>query len=446
MIDLTEDALGLAPEDRLLGRGDVPAPRWHVLVADDDEDVHRATELALFGHTIEGRPLAFLHAYSAAHALQLMTEEPGICVILLDVVMERPDAGLQLVKQLRADLGRRDVRIILRTGQPGYAPEIDTVRHYDIDDYCTKSEMTNVRLFTTLTTAIRSYRLITELQQQRDELSRTNVMLETLRAHEQVQAERLLGAERELRLAQQTMEHCVAQRTRELSEAVGQLEFFNRVVSHDLRGPLGGIASISELIGTELERGNLPVVRHRLSLMESHTRRLVRLVEELFNLTRVSSGLLTHTSQPLDAVVVEAIEVLGLSVPAERLACVSVQPLPTLQIDRALMRQAFVNLIGNALKFTSHLDDPRIEVQAHRQGNEWIVAVVDNGRGFDARRAGDLFKPFARLHGGDVEGSGIGLTIVRRIVERHGGRVWAECPNGCGARFCFALPPQAAPA
>jgi signal transduction histidine kinase len=255
-----------------------------------------------------------------------------------------------------------------------------------------------------------------------------------------------LGAERELRLAHETMEQCVAQRTRELSEAVGQLEFFNRVVSHDLRGPLGGIASISELIGTELERGNLPVVRDRLSLMESHTRRLARLVEDLFNLTRVSSGRLAHVVQPLDAAVAEAIEVLGLSTPAERIACVSIEPLPTLGIDRALMRQVFVNLIGNALKFTSHLDGPRIEVRAHRQGDEWVVAVADNGRGFDARRAGDLFKPFTRLHGGDVEGSGIGLTIVRRIVERHGGRVWAESPEGGGARFCFSLPPHATPA
>lgn len=445
MMDLAEDAVGLAPEDRP-GHREGSVPCWHVLVADDDEDVHRATELALFGQAIEDRPLAFVHAYSAAQALQLVTQDPRICVILLDVVMERPDAGLQLVKQLRAELGRRDVRIILRTGQPGYAPEIDTVRHYDIDDYCTKSEMTNVRLFTALTTAIRSYRLITELQQQRDELSRANAALDALRVHEQAQAERLLGAERELRLAHETMEQCVAQRTRELSEAVGQLEFFNRVVSHDLRGPLGGIASISELIGTELERGNLPVVRDRLSLMESHTRRLARLVEDLFNLTRVSSGRLAHVVQPLDAAVAEAIEVLGLSTPAERIACVSIEPLPTLGIDRALMRQVFVNLIGNALKFTSHLDGPRIEVRAHRQGDEWVVAVADNGRGFDARRAGDLFKPFTRLHGGDVEGSGIGLTIVRRIVERHGGRVWAESPEGGGARFCFSLPPHATPA
>jgi diguanylate cyclase len=140
---------------------------WNVLVVDDDEDVHQATELAMRGVAIEGRSLTLLHAHTAQQALQLIAERPDIAVVLLDVVMETPDAGLRLVRQAREGLGRESLRIILRTGQPGYAPELETIRSWDINDYRTKSELTRVRLFTSLTSAIRSYRQIVALQQTR---------------------------------------------------------------------------------------------------------------------------------------------------------------------------------------------------------------------------------------------------------------------------------------
>ncbi len=153
---------------------DNPAPgteaatgRWRVLVVDDDEDVHQATELALRGLVIEGRPLELLHARNAEQAYQVLRDEPDIAVALLDVVMESPDAGLRLVGRVREELNRRALRVVLRTGQPGYAPEIETVRSYDINDYKTKSELTRVRLYTSLTAAIRSYRQILALEQTR---------------------------------------------------------------------------------------------------------------------------------------------------------------------------------------------------------------------------------------------------------------------------------------
>ncbi len=112
---------------------------WRVLIVDDDTDVHKATELAMQGLQVEGQPLAFLHAKSAAEARSLLGHEPDIAVVLLDVVMESDDAGLQLVRHIREELRQRAVRIVLRTGQPGYAPEIETVQAYDINDYKTKS-------------------------------------------------------------------------------------------------------------------------------------------------------------------------------------------------------------------------------------------------------------------------------------------------------------------
>lgn len=133
---------------------------WRVMIIDDDADVHAATTFALGNIEMQHRPLQFLHAYSAAEARELLKFESDIAVILLDVVMEQDDAGLQLVRHIREVLRMTDVRIILRTGQPGYAPEMDAIRDYDINDYKTKSELTRIKLFTTVTAAIRSYEQI----------------------------------------------------------------------------------------------------------------------------------------------------------------------------------------------------------------------------------------------------------------------------------------------
>lgn len=138
---------------------------WRVLIVDDEPDVHRATTFALAGVTILNQTLEFLHAYSAAEAIDPLKKEDNIAVVLLDVVMEREHAGLDLVKTIRNDLQLPDVRIILRTGQPGQAPEIETIHDYDINDYKTKSELTRTKLFATITSALRAYRQIRALDE-----------------------------------------------------------------------------------------------------------------------------------------------------------------------------------------------------------------------------------------------------------------------------------------
>jgi len=139
------------------------AAPWKVLIVDDDVDVHRAMAFALGGLSILGRPLALLSAYSGAEALGVLGREPNVAVILLDVVMETPTAGLDIIAAIRHDLGLTTLRILLCTGQPGYAPEIETVQRYDINDYKTKSELTRTRLFVALFAALRTYDQICRL-------------------------------------------------------------------------------------------------------------------------------------------------------------------------------------------------------------------------------------------------------------------------------------------
>jgi diguanylate cyclase (GGDEF)-like protein len=137
---------------------------WKVLVVDDDEQVHKVTSLALSDIKILNCPLTFIHAYSAAEARQILETEEEIAVILLDVVMEKDDSGLELARIIRTEMGLEAPRIILRTGQPGYAPELEVIQNYDINDYRMKSELTRTRLITALTTAIRSYQQVHTIQ------------------------------------------------------------------------------------------------------------------------------------------------------------------------------------------------------------------------------------------------------------------------------------------
>lgn len=147
-----------------LGR---PERTWRVLVVDDDPDVHQATLFALDGVSVFGRRVEFLHAHSAAEARTRLYEEKDLALVLLDVVMETDSAGLDLVDFIRNTVGLRTTRIVLRTGQPGYAPEHETILRYDINDYKTKSELTRHKLLTTVTTAIRSYEQLCAMEANR---------------------------------------------------------------------------------------------------------------------------------------------------------------------------------------------------------------------------------------------------------------------------------------
>lgn len=140
---------------------------WRILIVDDDEDVHQATVFAMRDAKILGCTLEFLHAYNGISAFELLKNVNDIAVILLDVVMETENAGLELIGKVRGELGLASTRIILRTGQPGYAPDIEAITRYDINDYKTKAELNRSRLFTALTAAIRSYDQITRLDASR---------------------------------------------------------------------------------------------------------------------------------------------------------------------------------------------------------------------------------------------------------------------------------------
>lgn len=157
-------------EDELID--DRGSDTWKVLLVDDDPEIHSVTQLALSDLIVLGRRLEYLHAYSGKDACQLIEKHTDIVLVLLDVVMETDDAGLNVVKHIREVLCRDDIRIVLRTGQPGYAPEESVIKDYDINDYKTKTELTRRKLVTTVYAAIRSYQQIATVSQNRKGLEK----------------------------------------------------------------------------------------------------------------------------------------------------------------------------------------------------------------------------------------------------------------------------------
>ncbi|MDP4536263.1 EAL domain-containing protein [Alkalimonas collagenimarina] len=163
----TNDFLFLADEAEPTEPLDFSRGEWHVLIVDDDDEIHTVTKLALSDVVVEGKQLHFHHAYSGKEAIEFLSTNENIALVLLDVVMETDDAGLKVVEQIRQDLGLEDTRIILRTGQPGYAPEESVIKEYDINDYKTKTELTRSKLVTTIIASIRSYQQIRTINQNR---------------------------------------------------------------------------------------------------------------------------------------------------------------------------------------------------------------------------------------------------------------------------------------
>jgi signal transduction histidine kinase len=237
-----------------------------------------------------------------------------------------------------------------------------------------------------------------------------------------------------VRRSQEELEARVEERTRDL-------ESFSYSVSHDLRAPLRHVVGFSELLQRHAGAAMDEVGRRYLRTIVASATRMGRLIDELLAFSRTGRAPLNTRRVRLGDVVADAQrEVAG---PASGQPPVwTVGPLPEVDGDPALLRQAFVNLLSNAIKYSSGREEPRVEVGAAPSGNgDAIVYVRDNGVGFDPQYAHKLFGVFQRLHSSDeFEGTGIGLANVRRIVERHGGRVWAESTLGHGATFYLSLP------
>ena len=247
----------------------------------------------------------------------------------------------------------------------------------------------------------------------------------------------VVGAIRDITIRKRTEEE-LARRAQQLAQSNAELEQFAYVASHDLQEPLRVVGSYAQLLAKRYQGKLDPKADEFINYIVDGTSRMKRLIQDLLTFARV-----TTKGKLLDAVDSARVLEQTLSDLAVRIkssdAVVTFDPLPTVQADDVQLGQLLQNLIGNAIKYRG-AEPPRVHVSARRDGDHWIFSVADNGIGIEPQYISQIFEIFQRLHGiGEYEGTGIGLAVCKKIVERHGGKIWVESEPGRGSTFMFTV-------
>ncbi|HBA85009.1 MAG TPA: hypothetical protein DCZ95_13020 [Verrucomicrobia bacterium] len=247
-------------------------------------------------------------------------------------------------------------------------------------------------------------------------------------------------AEDEVTRLHRELERRVSERTAQLETANRELEAFSYTISHDLRAPLRGINGFARILQEEYETTFSEDGRRYLRLIQENACQMGQLIDALLDFSRLGRQLLNRQAVDFSSLVNSIVKDQRAEAGTRQVEWV-VGRLPTAQVDPALMKQVFVNLLSNALKFTRKKEKAVIEIGSYRKNGVSVCYVRDNGVGFDMQYKQKLFGVFQRLHRvEEYEGTGVGLAIVQRIVQRHGGLAWAEGKVNEGATFYFTLP------
>lgn len=383
-----------------------------ILAVDDSP-----TYLDELGIVLRSEGYDVVMARSGQDAIDMLAVQTVDC-ILLDLVMPGLD-GHETCRRIKDSPVARDIPLIMLTAVEERSALLDGFST-GADDFISKSSEVDV-LKARVRAQLRRKQFEEEHRRVREQLLRSE-----LEASEQRSARAIAEAKAAL--------------VEQLERKNRELEAFSYSVSHDLRAPLRSIDGFSQILLEDFpDLGTQP--QEYLRIIRASAQRMGELIDDLLELSRVSRSDLNRSDVDVSALALSVAEELQRTHP-DRCVEVRIQPNVIAQGDRPLLRVVLENLIGNAWKFSSKTREPRIEFGASRELPGIVYFVRDNGAGFDKAYVHKLFAPFQRLHREtEFAGTGIGLATVHRIIDRHGGRVWAESEVGRGATFFFTLPP-----
>jgi two-component system NtrC family sensor kinase len=383
-----------------------------ILAVDDSKTYLHELSLALQD---EGYDVVLAH--SGEEAIEILAVQNVDC-ILLDLMMPGI-GGQETCRRIKASTGLRNTPLIMLTAVEDRQALIEGLGT-GADDYIAKSNEFDV-LRARIQAQIRRKQFEDENRRIRDQLLRSE--LEAAEAR----AARIL-AEAKAALVE------------ELEYKNKELESFSYSVSHDLRAPLRSIDGFSQALLEDYGDRLDETARNYLHRMRAAAQRMAALIDDMLLLSRISRTPIRRERVNLSALAQAVGQDLRNQTP-ERVVALQIHPGLYAQADRGLMRVLLDNLLGNAWKFTTREADARIEFGAQTSGMDTVFLVKDNGAGFDMAHAAALFQPFQRLHdAAEFPGTGIGLATVQRVVEHHGGRIWAEGAVDCGATVFFTIP------
>jgi len=404
---------------------EVPQPDTVKILLVDD----KAENLVALEAVLDGLGQELIKAQSGKEALRACLEH-DFAAILLDVKMPDMD-GFEAAAMIREREQSKDTPIIFLTALKS---EEHLFRGYYMGavDYLYKPIVPEV---------LRSkVSVFVDLSRKNKILKKNAEALEQKNGQLQQEVADRMRAEADVRRLNAELEARVEERTRELSRMNEELRQFAYVASHDLQEPLRTVASYAQLLARRY-RGRLDKdADDFIGYMVGGVTRMHTLLNDMLAYSRVTES----KDRPLvpanlNAVLQSALMNLDLSI-RENHAEVEIGPLPTVAGDEIQLTQVFQNLIGNAIKYKSSEHPPKIEITALEGQQDWTICVADNGIGIDPQYAERIFGIFKRLHGRELPGTGMGLAICKRIIERHNGRIWVESEPGKGSRFCFTLP------
>jgi len=461
--------------------------KWKLIIIDDDEEIHTMTKLVLSDYTYQGCCLEFISGYSGKEAKELVRNHPDAACMILDVVMENSHAGLDVAKHIREEIKNVNLRIILRTGQPGKAPEKRVILDYDINDYKEKTELTSQKLFTAVTTAIRSYIHLQDLEKRQNEIADKNIRLNR-------EVARRIVAEANLEKYNKSLERMIEDKSHRLKESLETLETLQEKLKQ--AEELSGVGQMASQAAGHLEQ---PVdrVKKNLTAIQRYRRDITKLIEQyeillaalhtnadtfsknaartISQINEMKTGLdLETTLRTCPDIIDDSLEEMNqisdtvshlkhfLTLVNESREPLALNPL----IRKAVKREA--EKCSKTVEIhTSFAADSRMEAAApesmlavfsaiinnacHAVGPSGIISVStvkeddvltidinDTGQGILQEQMDKIFQPYVSY--GKPSTPGLGLFIAEKIVTAHNGTIEIESCHGQGTSVIIKLP------